>query len=1153
MSNLTRFRTWLLAAALSLGSAAVMAQSTSVTYAGEAGRDRFLGTLRLSDGTVLVGGRSESLSWIPGSVPVTTLTIPQVPSAINADVLGINSRDTTRSIAYILHMDANMQNILSVTRFPAGTVLDVTRLRTNSVPGSPTGDVYISGRRINPLQPGGANVGNSSSEGYYVAKLNANFLAGNPTGLEWTYDLRAQFIRNNSQSYPYYGAASDAGILFNQPWDVDGNGRLFAVLGREFSDDWCQLVVAKPVVRNGVTVVVPDTAPGMLHQIVRINGGTANPSITGRQVEVRIANLRVGDSINVTISGTPYRVAVDSMIQSSIILKTNRNGSNLRSHNEVDFELLGNDENGNPGRKGKFPMDFFYSSACTTGCNNNGPGYTGTSIRTNGNNTATERVVSVVVDKRTGELYYGTSVWSQHQAFPTVPQDFDPAIIAIRPNGDVKWWARGYREDAAGSPALQFIDEVDLDYTSNQLVVLGRSIGDATHNFWRGNEINANPGGNGYQNAITGSAVQRETSDVRWIGKYRLGDGVIVRSTYVGEPLGSAKASTSLSGIMAGWPNLNQDTLGLSNTRVTRMRVNPDGTVMVLGISNGRIATSNNAFQPMFQSNGGIVDTLVGTNTFVRVYNADLSAVVYSSLLSNVWDPSNGGQGGTIELTDVLAGTSPGVYHVVGWQRNVATIPALTAGGLLPTVNVPAWGRKRPESEEAIVATLNTTCTGTVPAAPANLRGPSSNCSNEVGVYVVDRDPAALGYVWSVPGTNFSGYSESDTIRVSGTIGMGGALRVVAVNACGASLPSYIVLSAPTVTARPTGLNLVAAAGAPAASHCVNSTRWYRTNAVAGATGYRWIMPNGAWRVVGSNPGDTAFVSTADSVQIFLADTVQGTNGLIRVRAIGQCGASLAFSRAFNIQRGLTTAPDSIRRPAGQAAFMCAGTSRVYTAGTVTGATSYTWTLPGANFSAPSLTTTGASITVTAAPGAGGIMTVAANNACGPGPVKTLVVPQVAEAPQMVTMSQNGTVLTVPRQFGATYQWRRNNVNIAGATDTTYDAGTVTASYSVVITSCGQNITVGPITSLVGKLSAAAIDLFPNPTSDKATLSIGGLNGAAKVRVLNVLGSVVGTSDMQLNGDVTTHELDLSAQAPGVYFVEVSHAGQRIVKRINRK
>lgn len=1149
---LTRFRRWAVAVLLVGAGMAVQAQQSMVTYVGDAGRDRFLGSLRLSDGTVLVAGRSQNLSWVPGTVPVTTLTIPQVPSAVNDSVLGINSRDTTGSIAYVVRMSADLGTVLNVVRFPSGTVLDVSKIKTNSIPGAPTGDIYISGRRIFPRQRNGATTGNSNFEGYYIAKLNSNFLNGTPTGCEWTHDLRAQFIRNNTSAYPYYGAGSDAGILNNQPWDVTADGKVYAVLGREFSDDWCQLVNLKPLTVGGLTRLVEDT--GSMYPYHQIRIGSSDPAINGRNIEYRNRNVHVGDSINVTISGTPYRVRVDSMRGSGIILKMNRGGSNQRSYDINDYNLLTNDENGNPGRKGKYPDDIYYAEPCANGCPNNGPGYTGYSYAANGNNTTTQRVVSISVDKRTGEIYYGSSTWSNHR-YSNPPQDFESAIVSLLPNGDIKWWARGYKEDTAGSKALQFIDQVEVDYTNNQLVVLARSVGDDTHNFWHGNAIAASPGANGFQNKITGPVADRATADVRWIGKYRLSDGVIVRSTYVGEVKKDAVVgAASTDPLLDGWHDPNNGDPALATTKITKMSVAADGSILVVGVSEGRTITTSNAYQKMLKANPN-APSEPGINTFVRVYRPDLSGISYSTLLTNVWDPITGAGGGSVELTDVMFGPTTDFVQVVGYHRAATSPLGVSDGGPVPTNNVPSWGTARPLNDAAIIASLFTNCAGTLPAAPDSISGPRSGCANQVGRYIVSPVPGATHYVWALPGTNYSGYSTTDTIFISGAAGNGGTLRVVAVNACGAGQAATLVLGRPTTTGRPTNLSLLPAAGTSPTAHCANTTRWYRVAAVPGATSYRWYTNNTGWVPVGGLPTDTVFVSSADSIQIFVADTTTRA-ATLRVRADGLCGPGLPFARTIQIARSPVLAPDSIRRPNGSTDYVCAGTARTYTAGTVTGATGYVWTLPGANWTAANLTTTTPSLSVTATPGPGGVMTVAASNACGAGPAKQLLVPAVAQTPINYSINLNGQTLSVTRQPYATYQWQRNNNNIPGATDTTYTANnSQSGTYTVRVTVCGQTVTLGPITSLSEKLSAGSIDLFPNPTTGKLTLKANVSSTAdVSVRVLDAMGRSLGKSGRVMFADQQDQvELDLSDYASGLYIVEITRGNERVIKRVNKQ
>jgi hypothetical protein len=309
-------------------------------------------------------------------------------------------------------------------------------------------------------------------------------------------------------------------------------------------------------------------------------------------------------------------------------------------------------------------------------------------------------------------------------------------------------------------------------------------------------------------------------------------------------------------------------------------------------------------------------------------------------------------------------------------------------------------------------------------------------------------------------------------------------------------------------------------------------------------------MPTTGWRPVGALPNDTVFVSNIDSIQIYLDDTAKLT-GLIRVRAVSNCGAGLPFGRTFQIGRKLI-ASDSIRRPSNQPDPMCAGSTRIYTAGTVAGATGYLWTLPGANWSAPSLTTTPSSIFLTAGAGAGGILTVQAINACGPGAPKTLVLPAVLLGPpatQTITDLQATSTLTVPRQQYATYQWQFNGANIPGATDTAYNYGSRSGNYSLVISLCNTTTTVGPLTSIGSAFAASSVDIFPNPTNGKLTVRSTS-EKEVKVRILDLLGRTV-VAERTTEG--ATLDFDLSGLSNGLYTVELNDGNARVQKKITKQ
>ena len=74
--------------------------------------------------------------------------------------------------------------------------------------------------------------------------------------------------------------------------------------------------------------------------------------------------------------------------------------------------------------------------------------------------------------------------------------------------------------------------------------------------------------------------------------------------------------------------------------------------------------------------------------------------------------------------------------------------------------------------------------------------------------------------------------------------------------------------------------------------------------------------------------------------------------------------------------------------------------------------------------------------------------------------------------------------------------------------------------------------------------------LFPNPTSNNATLLLGDeIVGDIQVVILNQMGQVVSTEI--LSDGTTKSQIDLSSQSSGVYFVQINSQGRNLgVKKL---
>jgi hypothetical protein len=144
--------------------------------------------------------------------------------------------------------------------------------------------------------------------------------------------------------------------------------------------------------------------------------------------------------------------------------------------------------------------------------------------------------------------------------------------------------------------------------------------------------------------------------------------------------------------------------------------------------------------------------------------------------------------------------------------------------------------------------------------------------------------------------------------------------------------------------------------------------------------------------------------------------------------------------------------------PAQPAAFTgstsaCMGTLATYSVPPVTGAWSYTWTLP-AGWTGVSNNNT---ITSTVGSGSGNI-TVSATNLCGTSVTQTINVTVSVPPAAFITVSGpmdlcqgDSVLLTANSGAGYTYQWLQTNTNIPGATSSSYSANS-TGVYSVKVT-----------------------------------------------------------------------------------------------------
>ncbi|MFZ1688242.1 MAG: hypothetical protein WAU70_12505 [Flavobacteriales bacterium] len=610
-----------------------MAQTNLVTYAGGNGNEVFNDVVQISDGRVLVIGVADDLGWITGGVPQYTLAVSGITNGLG-----------TNRIPFILVFDSTVQDLLAVHALPQGAAEDLRFIKLTNAPGTPTGDIYLSG-----------TTEDASTGGYFIGKLDNNFVNGDPGGFDWVINVKC-----SAGEYP----------KVYQPWDVGGDGKVVYAYGDSHSYNWSAIYRQKA---DGTDDVVPYWR---IHWT--LGGGTEY------------------NGVGVDYPGG----GVSGLAYSAIVLKRDANRCELRSPTQAEYDLWQPDGNGGT-KKGAWPLDILYDAPCLpggTGNTTDGPGYTGYS----GSATFTHGPQSVCIDRRNNNMYIGFNTKS---VLPGGLPDFEPAVMAMDADGSLLWWSRLYHEvtpagDTVNSSPDQYIDALAVDYSNppatGLLVVNARCHGNNTENLWEGNVIDANPVASGFQNNFTGSSGNIHIS---WLGKLTLADGTLMHSTYAAElaegtgSLGTPHADPNLDGWPdpnTGWPNVNTTYLGKNMLKVTA-----DGSVLVLGKGRRTITTAN-AYQKMVKpANGG----LSCWNDFARVYTDDLSTLKYSSLLVGQWDTLTQAGGDNVRLN----GSFKTAFGVIAVGKHTGT------GNELPVSNVPGWGNTNFNGESAVMAYLQAT------------------------------------------------------------------------------------------------------------------------------------------------------------------------------------------------------------------------------------------------------------------------------------------------------------------------------------------------------------------------------------------------------------------------------------------------------------
>jgi len=375
-------------------------------------------------------------------------------------------------------------------------------------------------------------------------------------------------------------------------------------------------------------------------------------------------------------------------------------------------------------------------------------------------------------------------------------------------------------------------------------------------------------------------------------------------------------------------------------------------------------------------------------------------------------------------------------------------------------------------------ASATLTTSGTIPATPGTISGPSGACRNQTGVvFSITPIAGATSYIWTLPG-GVSGSSTSSSITLSfSSIFSGGTLSVVAVNSCGNSLPSSTSLSrytsAPSTPGAITGATHI----------CGTQTGTYSVPPVANATSY-------TWSVVAVGGGTNAIISSGQGTNTVNITYPAGyVAALISVRAtncIGSSGFRLTYALGALIIPPIYTFSNN------QTTGVCAGTTKAYEIYKLPNATSYKWTAPLGALISDGFGLTGNPLTVDSsiskvyitfpAGFISGNVSIQASNACGNTSATTLNVSSVPAVPGSIS----GPTTNLCRKTGQVYSVS----SVANATSYTW---TVPSGATISGSSTGRSITVNFGTGFTG---TGIISVTANNACGSSAASLLSVNSA---------------------------------------------------------
>ena len=504
--------------------------------------------------------------------------------------------------------------------------------------------------------------------------------------------------------------------------------------------------------------------------------------------------------------------------------------------------------------------------------------------------------------------------------------------------------------------------------------------------------------------------IGRDLQQINKSASYLVVNGYV----YIVRNFSNDKVIGGSGGVTIGGTSTNTSN-GVITDSVSICDLTKSSPSLIVDVNSGTIGSNvkNCTFTPPTAS---LIPTIIGNRVVCASSTGNVYSVAAVSGATYKWSVPSG--------WTITAGVN---------TRSI-TVTAGSSGGIISATVTTGSGYG--------TSSVEVTTSGATPSTPGTIFGPTTTaCAGTAGyTFTIQPVSGATTYTWSVP-SGWTINSGQGTTSISTTVGgSSGNVSVTAGNICGTSSARTFAVTSNSTPNTPGAITGNSAA-------CNGSGFTYSITAISGATNYQWTVPSG-WNINFPGSGNTCATCTNT-----ITGTYGNTSGNVTVTASNPCGTSGSNSMAVSISGSSPGCPTFSGNQS-----PCAGQNYTYTA-TISGATSYTWSVAG-GYTIVSGQGTSSVVITAGAVGNNQNISCFGTNACGTGCTSTYFLSPIPVPTQPGTIT--GPASPCPNTSGLSYS----------CTAASGNGGTI-SSYTWVLPS-GWTITSGSGTTSITVTSGSA-------------------------------------------------------------------------------